>query len=76
MSNITNFRDKGRSDCTMLLFGEGDGGGVRAQGPGEEEQVGRLGGRPRKASQGIEGKARVAEAGIGGAEGRIFGNFS
>lgn len=27
MSNITNFRDKGRSDCTMLLFGEGDGGG-------------------------------------------------
>ena len=27
ISNITNFKDKGRSDCTMLLFGEGDGGG-------------------------------------------------
>ena len=27
MSNIINLRDKGRTDCSMLLFGEGDGGG-------------------------------------------------
>lgn len=27
MSNIEWFRDKGRSNCSMLLFGDGDGGG-------------------------------------------------
>jgi alpha-mannosidase len=27
MSNIEWFKDKGRSNCSMLLFGDGDGGG-------------------------------------------------
>ena len=27
MSNIEKFKDKGRSNVSMLLFGDGDGGG-------------------------------------------------
>jgi alpha-mannosidase len=27
LKNVTNNRDKGRTNCSLLLFGEGDGGG-------------------------------------------------
>ena len=27
MNTVGKFKDKGRSNCTMLLFGDGDGGG-------------------------------------------------
>jgi alpha-mannosidase len=27
LDNVKNFKDKGRTDCALVLFGDGDGGG-------------------------------------------------
>jgi alpha-mannosidase len=27
LDNVKNLRDKGRTDCALMLFGDGDGGG-------------------------------------------------